>query len=166
MQKNNGFTIVELLIVIVVIGILAAITMVAYNNIKAQATDAERKTDIDSVSKALAQFRIDNEYYPRYDDIAANTQTWIKANLPGIKSDAFVAPGGTDGNSFGNSTGPAINAYSYRPYFDTDAGVQTVCTQTNLNNNSKTVESCTRYELRWRSEQDNSITMMRSRFGW
>jgi prepilin-type N-terminal cleavage/methylation domain-containing protein len=33
-QKQRGFTIVELLIVIVVIGILAAITIVAYNGIQ------------------------------------------------------------------------------------------------------------------------------------
>ena len=37
MRKNVGFTIVELLIVIVVIGILAAITIVAYNGIQDRA---------------------------------------------------------------------------------------------------------------------------------
>ena len=36
-QKRTGFTIVELLIVIVVIGILAAITIVAYNGIQVRA---------------------------------------------------------------------------------------------------------------------------------
>ena len=36
-EKQKGFTIVELLIVIVIIGILAAITIVAYNGIQQRA---------------------------------------------------------------------------------------------------------------------------------
>ncbi|MDB5165477.1 MAG: prepilin-type N-terminal cleavage/methylation protein [Candidatus Saccharibacteria bacterium] len=47
-KKQSAFTIVELLIVIVVIGILAAITIVAYNGIQDRAR-------VSSVSSALAQ---------------------------------------------------------------------------------------------------------------
>ncbi len=165
--RTKGFTIVELLIVIVVIAILAAITVLAFNGVTARANDAERQTDIKNVSKALAQFRVLNQHYPRYDDIVQNTQTWIRANLPGINADAFIAPGWTtDGNSFIASTGPGISAYSYRPYFTNGSGVQTLCSQSQLNLASMTVESCDRYELRWRSEQDNSVKLLRSRWGW
>lgn len=45
-KNKNGFTIVELLIVIVVIGILAAITLVAYNGIQARANDTAIKSDL------------------------------------------------------------------------------------------------------------------------
>ncbi len=45
-QKQSGFTIVELLIVIVVIGILAAITIVAYNGVQQRARDAAPKSDL------------------------------------------------------------------------------------------------------------------------
>lgn len=41
-KQNSGFTIVELLIVIVVIGILAAITIVAYNGVQQRARDMTR----------------------------------------------------------------------------------------------------------------------------
>jgi prepilin-type N-terminal cleavage/methylation domain-containing protein len=44
--SRNGFTIVELLIVIVVIGILAAITIVAYNGIQQRARDTAPKSDL------------------------------------------------------------------------------------------------------------------------
>ncbi|MDT4867500.1 type II secretion system protein G [compost metagenome] len=55
-QKQSGFTIVELLIVIVVIGILAAITVVAYNGIQQRARDTERTTDIKQLHRSLERF--------------------------------------------------------------------------------------------------------------
>ncbi|MDB5187274.1 MAG: exported protein of unknown function [Candidatus Saccharibacteria bacterium] len=49
MKKNTGFTIVELLIVIVVIGILAAITIVAYNGVQNKARTTQYQTDVTSL---------------------------------------------------------------------------------------------------------------------
>lgn len=62
--KQKGFTIVELLIVIVVIAILAAISIVAYNGIQQRGRDAQRKSDIATISKALELYYIDNGAYP------------------------------------------------------------------------------------------------------
>jgi len=61
---KNGFTIVELLIVIVVIGILAAITVVAYNGIQSRARDAQRAQDIKTIAKALELYKIQTGNYP------------------------------------------------------------------------------------------------------
>jgi len=52
-SKRTGFTIVELLIVIVVIGILAAITIVAYNGITNKANIASVQSDLDNAKKQL-----------------------------------------------------------------------------------------------------------------
>lgn len=52
-QKNNGFTIVELLIVVVVIAILAAITMVAYNGIQTKAKASVISSGIKTIEKSL-----------------------------------------------------------------------------------------------------------------
>jgi len=64
--KRNvaGFTIVELLIVIVVIGVLAAITVAAYSGMQNRARDAQRVQDIRTISKALELYKTQTGDYP------------------------------------------------------------------------------------------------------
>lgn len=57
---RNGFTIVELLIVIVIIAILAAITIVAYNGIQNRANDTTVKADLVNFAKKMELFKIDD----------------------------------------------------------------------------------------------------------
>ena len=65
MSSNKpGFTIVELLIVIVVIGILAAITIVAYNGVQTRAEASKTSTAIQAYKKALTLYKLDNSVYP------------------------------------------------------------------------------------------------------
>lgn len=62
--SNNGFTIVELLIVIVVIGILAAITVVAYTGITTQARNTMLQSDLRNNHTLLATDNALNGAYP------------------------------------------------------------------------------------------------------
>lgn len=67
-QKNTksslGFTIVELLVVIVVIGILAAITIVSYTGISQKAIVASLQSDLSNASKQLSIYQVVNGSYP------------------------------------------------------------------------------------------------------
>ena len=56
--KQKGFTIVELLIVIVVIAILAAITIVAYNGIQTRARNSKISSDIAMLQRAIQAARV------------------------------------------------------------------------------------------------------------
>jgi len=62
--KQKGFTIVELLIVIVVIAILAAITIVTYTGISSQANEAAVKSDLKNFGTAMQMYRSEKGEYP------------------------------------------------------------------------------------------------------
>ncbi len=61
----RGFTIVELLVVIVVIGILAAISIVSYAGITERAIAARIKSDLNTNTKLLELYKIEHDEYPR-----------------------------------------------------------------------------------------------------
>jgi prepilin-type N-terminal cleavage/methylation domain-containing protein len=69
--NRRGFTIVELLIVIVIIGILATIVIVAYNGITQQARVASLTSDLTNASTALKLYQVDNSGYPTTNDCSA-----------------------------------------------------------------------------------------------
>ena len=80
-KKAHGFTIVELLIVIVIIAILAAITLVAYNGITARANDSRRRSDIKNIETALEIYFADNGQYPAVTNgIGASARACITSN--------------------------------------------------------------------------------------
>lgn len=64
MQKNKGFTIVELLIIIVIISILAAISVVAYSGIQQRTRVAIAQSEMRSVAQAAQAFRVENDRGP------------------------------------------------------------------------------------------------------
>ena len=59
-NRREGFTIIELLIVIVVIGILAGLVLNSFGNIQERARDTERQNDINSIHTALELYYTDN----------------------------------------------------------------------------------------------------------
>ena len=77
MNKTRGFTIVELIIVIVVIAILATITIVAYNGVQERASEAALQSDLDSGMSHLATARFDDGRYPA--NISA--YTWSEGTI-------------------------------------------------------------------------------------
>lgn len=64
MRRGRGFTIVELLIVIVVIAILAAITVVAYNGVQQRARTSQTTTALTAWIKGIKLYRAEKGAWP------------------------------------------------------------------------------------------------------
>ena len=97
-QRRSGFTIVELLIVIVVIAILAAISIVAYNGIQGRARDSSKMQRVNDIAKALEMYRIDNGDYPHIQDgngdestCGSQTENWGHCDRNKILADSLAA---------------------------------------------------------------------------
>lgn len=69
MKKRNGFTLVELLIVIAIMSILTIITVSQFNTARKKARDVSRKSDLNSVSKAIALYYSDYGWFPTEDKL-------------------------------------------------------------------------------------------------
>ncbi|MDP2860655.1 MAG: type II secretion system protein [bacterium] len=81
-MKKKGFTLVELMVVIAVIGILAGVALVSLNTSRAKARDVQRKTNIASVQRALEMAYADCGFYPYVDGVCAGTATMLAAGFP------------------------------------------------------------------------------------
>lgn len=76
--RSSGFTIIELVVVIIVLGILVGITVVSYNGAQGRARDADRRADIASLTKALEAYYSDTGQYPTTAGTTATiTTNWI-----------------------------------------------------------------------------------------
>lgn len=118
MNRKRGFTIVELLIVIVIIGILATLIILAYNGIQQRARLAKRKADTSTMMKWLELYYTDNGMYPASDTgtdfVTSNTITnsTTKAQLKALlgTSDSIQDPSDSSSTpiitpGFGDSAG-------------------------------------------------------------
>ena len=67
-REQRAFTLIELLLVVVILGILTAIVVPKFSGTGERARQAAAKTQIGAFSTALSAFEVDNGYYPRGKD--------------------------------------------------------------------------------------------------
>ena len=143
-RKQKGFTIVELLIVIVVIAILAAISIVAYNGIQNRANDTAIKNDLAQAHKKLEIYRVDKTNFPSANDIdelilvdfRASKNAYIVTGenyyyCKDLDSDryALIAQSKSGGKFYIDSTNPSVRSFGSSIW-----GVNNVCPVVGMTN--------------------------------
>lgn len=109
LKNNKGFTIIELLIVIIIIGILALIGVVAYGNVQESARNSKRQSDVSSLHTAIeAYFVQNNNEYPSLTEI--NDSTFRSNSLKGVPDETFKDPKAANSQLASART---VNQYAY-----------------------------------------------------
>src|SRR5690606_27369396 len=67
-RRRRGFSLMELLLVLVILGVLAALVVPKFANRSQQARETAAKSDVSSIETALGAFEIDNGRYPNTEE--------------------------------------------------------------------------------------------------
>lgn len=173
-KKQAGFTIVELLVVIVVIAILAGLVITSYLGVQQRARDVERQTDMRELATALELFRSDNGYYPKWSGFM-NDRQWAVSGLSDYVQDTaiFVAPranndysmvtSGSSSNSIASIDALTPEQYYYYPVNSpsspsadpNDPRSYSLCPWV-------ATGGCRGFFLAWRSEATNELHIIQS----
>jgi prepilin-type N-terminal cleavage/methylation domain-containing protein len=119
MVKKNGFTLIELMVALTIVGVLAGLALVSYQGAKKSARDGERKADLEQIRSALEMCYADIGSYPVsiYNDISCGSP--VKTYLSGTPKD----PATQDAYYYSR---PAVSSYSLCAYLET-GGVSGSC---------------------------------------
>jgi len=98
LRSEKGFTIVELLIVIVVIGILAAITIVSFNGVTNKANTTSAKSSASAVIKKSEAYNAEKGSYPLTLTALTSAAQTESYSLTGVTVQA-AAPTSTNGKT-------------------------------------------------------------------
>lgn len=99
LKTNKGFTIIEVLIMIAVIGILTTIGLVSFSSIQANVRDKQRSSQATIISEALEKYYDENGEYPSCNDMAQAPAAVTSATLKGLDKTILTTPQSTSGTN-------------------------------------------------------------------
>ena len=118
-KHSNGFTVIELLFVAILVGIASVVFFIQKQNLEVVAQDNTRKTAINAMYYSLEEvFYATNKYYPQF--ISSD-------NLKSVDPALFTDPNGV-------KLGTAGSAYSYSPTNCTDEKCKSYTLKATLEN--------------------------------
>lgn len=172
-MNRRGFTVVEMIITVTIMGILLLLAVVNVNTSQVKARDDERRTDVEAIAANLESFfnvgTNNSTFFGRYPSTGLiGSETTIKNSLRDADIEAFLAPGQTDVESSfivstntGNASSiqttagvlpqPTISQYVYQP-IKTDGSL---CLPGDID--------CRKFNIFYRLESDNVVYKITSK---
>src|SRR4029079_12761179 len=118
-SRKAGFTVIELLVVIVILCILVSLIAITASGVQAKNRNGARQTQIDTIRGQLESFYAQTNTYPTFAQI--NSSQWRAKNLKRLKQTALAAPhwnkntaACTSGDNAIMASQPTANCLSYQ----------------------------------------------------
>ena len=125
-SKSSGFTLVELIVVIAILGLLATIGLSSFRTSQIKGRDSQRKNDLAQIQRALELYYNDHQQYPLSGEFPGGGGIWeddegtlyMKEVPEDLKFDGYPYDS-TDGSYYKiyarleNENDPAINPDGY-----------------------------------------------------
>lgn len=93
-RNQAGFTIIELVVVVIILCILGTLVALTYSGIQASNRDKQRQTDIESLQSQLELYHAVNDKYPSLTEI--NNPTWRAEQMKNVNDDLLRDPQWSD----------------------------------------------------------------------
>lgn len=139
-ESQTGFTIIELLVVCLFIGLLATVVGVTFTDIQKKRRDTERKSDITILQNHAEKYFVSKSKYPSFTDFS--NSSWRTSNMKGLVEDIAKDPNWNSSSKCKDYAGKATlsstsagNCYTY----DVKAADDTAC--------DNVTKDCTKYAL-------------------
>jgi len=89
-RPEAGFTIIELVVVIIILCILGTLVALTYSGVQANNRDNQRQSEIDTLQSQLELYYAMHDRYPLVSDI--NSASWRAENMKELKEDVLKDP--------------------------------------------------------------------------
>jgi prepilin-type N-terminal cleavage/methylation domain-containing protein len=150
-KRQSAFTIIELLVVIVVIGILATISSIGFSRFQAEGRDSQRTANAIVIAEALEKYYDENGEYPSCTALSQTPAVISNDVFPGIDSGALQTPSGDAPN--------AINCQDLIASGGDDVFVYVG----DGSSDCLGAGSCLQFTLKYKDERNGSIATIESR---
>lgn len=123
-KRNQGFTLIEIAVVVFVIGIIASIIVVSFIQVQKESRDRRRTSDVVAIENALsAYFRDNNEYPPvcSGDNVGCDVSNLSSSLVPKYIPSIPVSPNGSHYNYVRGTQSTSSASYGILVSFETQA---------------------------------------------